>query len=86
MKFSALIEAVKRGDVDIVIADMAITPEREKQVLFSIPYQVDSSVVIARRGANIRSIDDLRDKTVGMQVSTVQEDWAEKLWATTPRL
>jgi polar amino acid transport system substrate-binding protein len=37
MKSSALIEAVKRGDVDIVIADMAITPEREKQVLFSIP-------------------------------------------------
>jgi ABC-type amino acid transport substrate-binding protein len=78
MKFSALIEAVKRGDVDIVIADMAITPEREKQVLFSIPYQVDSSVVIARRGANIRSIDDLRGKTVGVQVGTVQEDWAVK--------
>jgi polar amino acid transport system substrate-binding protein len=37
MKFSALIEAVKRGYVDIVIADTAITPEREKQVLFSIP-------------------------------------------------
>ncbi len=35
MKFSALIEAVKRGDVYVVIADMAITPEREKQVLFS---------------------------------------------------
>jgi len=30
MKFSAPIEAVKRGYVDIVIADMAITPEREK--------------------------------------------------------
>ena len=28
MKFSALIESVKRGDVDIVIADMAITPDR----------------------------------------------------------
>ena len=37
MKFSALIEAVKRGYVDIVIADMTITPEREKQVLLSIP-------------------------------------------------
>jgi polar amino acid transport system substrate-binding protein len=54
MKFSALIEAVKRDDVDIVIADMAITPERKKQVLFSIPYQVDYSVVIVRGGANIR--------------------------------
>jgi polar amino acid transport system substrate-binding protein len=30
MKFSALIEAVKRDDIDIIIADMAITPKREK--------------------------------------------------------
>jgi ABC-type amino acid transport substrate-binding protein len=37
---------------------------------------VDSSVVIARRGANIRSIDGLRGKTVGIQVGTVREDWA----------
>ncbi|MGC9050143.1 ABC transporter substrate-binding protein [Pyrobaculum sp.] len=78
MKFSALIEAVKRGDVDVVLADMAITPDRERQVLFSIPYQVDSSVVIARRGAPIRSVEDLRGKAVGVQVGTVQEDWAVK--------
>jgi amino acid ABC transporter substrate-binding protein, PAAT family (TC 3.A.1.3.-) len=78
MKFSALIEAAKRGDVDIVIADMAITPDRERQVLFSIPYQVDSSVVVARRGSQIKSINDLRGKSIGVQVGTVQEDWAVK--------
>jgi ABC-type amino acid transport substrate-binding protein len=82
MKFSALIEAVKRGYVDIVIANMTITSEREKSS--TLLYTVDSSVV--RRAANIRSIDDLRGKTTGAQVGTVQEDWAEKLWATTPRL
>ncbi|AAL64564.1 ABC transporter substrate-binding protein [Pyrobaculum aerophilum] len=78
MKFSALIEAVRRGDVDIVLADMAITPDREKQVLFSIPYQVDSSVVIAKRGARIQNVEDLKGKAVGVQVGTVQEDWAVK--------
>mgnify|MGYP001770628502 CR=1 FL=1 len=76
MKFSALIEAVKRGDVDVVLADMAITPERETQVLFSIPYQVDSSVVIAKRGSSVRGVEDLRGRAVGVQVGTVQEDWA----------
>jgi polar amino acid transport system substrate-binding protein len=78
MKFSALIEAVKRGDVDIVIADMSITPDRERQVLFSIPYQADSSVVIARRGSQIKSVEDLKGRAVGVQVGTVQEGWAEK--------
>ncbi|MEM3995576.1 MAG: ABC transporter substrate-binding protein, partial [Pyrobaculum sp.] len=76
MKFSALIEAVRRGDVDIVLADMAITPEREAQVLFSIPYQVDSSVVIVRKGAAVSSVEDLRGKSIGVQIGTVQEDWA----------
>lgn len=76
MKFSALIEAVRKGDVDFVIADMAITPEREKQVLFSIPYQVDSSTVVVKKGTQIRSVEDLRGKTIGVQVGTVQEDWA----------
>jgi len=78
MKFSALIEAVKRGDIDIVIADMSITPEREKQVLFSIPYQADSSVVIAKRGSQIKSVEDLKGRAIGVQVGTVQEDWAVK--------
>jgi ABC-type amino acid transport substrate-binding protein len=76
MKFSALIEAVKRDNVDIVIADMAITPEREKQVLFS--YRIKWTPPSSEEGANIRSIDDLRGKTVGVQVGTVQEDWAVK--------
>ncbi|MEZ0320158.1 MAG: ABC transporter substrate-binding protein [Pyrobaculum sp.] len=76
MKFSALIEAVRRGDVDIVLADMAITPEREAQVLFSIPYQVDSSVVIVRKGALVASVEDLKGKSIGVQIGTVQEDWA----------
>jgi polar amino acid transport system substrate-binding protein len=78
MKFSALIEAVKRGDVDIVIADMSITPDRERQVLFSIPYEADSSVVIARRGSQIKSVEDLKGRAVGVQVGTVEEEWAEK--------
>lgn len=36
MKFSGLIEAVKRGDVDIVLADMAITPERDASSFFHL--------------------------------------------------
>jgi len=78
MKFSGLIEAVKRGEVDLVLADMAITPEREAQVLFSIPYQVDGSVVITLGSGKIASVDDLRGKAIGVQIGTVQEDWAVK--------
>lgn len=57
---------------------MSITPDREKQVLFSIPYQADSSVVIARKGSQIKSVEDLKGRAVGVQVGTVQESWAEK--------
>jgi ABC-type amino acid transport substrate-binding protein len=49
-----------------MIADMSITPDRERQVLFSIPYQADSSVVIARRGSQIKSVEDLKGRAVGV--------------------
>lgn len=43
--FGGLIPALTSGKIDMVLATIAITPEREKQVLFSMPY--DTSAVYA---------------------------------------
>lgn len=86
MKFAGLIEAVRRGEVDVVLADMAITPERERVVLFSIPYQVDPSTVIASAASPIHSVEDLRGKKVGVQVGTVQEAWADRTLGNTSQV
>ena len=79
MDFAALIEALKGGLVDIVIADMTPTAEREKQVDFSIPYYFSKgNAVVTLKGSKIASVDDLVGKKIGVQLGTIQEEWAKE--------
>ncbi|RLF03161.1 MAG: amino acid ABC transporter substrate-binding protein, partial [Thermoprotei archaeon] len=76
IKFDALIAALKGGEIDLVIADMTPTAEREKEVDFSKPYFSDVFVFVSLKEAPISSIEDLYGKSVGVQQGTTQEDWA----------
>lgn len=79
MQFSALIEAVKNGDVDLVLADMTPTSEREKVVDFSFPYYFASKgVVVVLKNSTISKLEDLYGKKVGVQLGTIQEDYANQ--------
>ena len=59
--------------VDIIVATFGITPERAKQVLFSIPYSAIENVVFAPKGSSIKTIADLKGKRVGVPRGTVQD-------------
>ncbi|MEM1509927.1 MAG: ABC transporter substrate-binding protein [Thermofilaceae archaeon] len=79
MKFAALIEALKGGQVDIVLADMTPTAERGKQVDFSIPYYFSKGnavIVLESRLGEFKGINDFHGKKVGVQLGTIQEEWA----------
>ena len=80
MKFAALIEALKNGQVDIVLADMTPTAERGKVVDFSIPYYFSKGnaiVTLKEKADQIKSVDDLVGKKIGVQLGTIQEEWAK---------
>lgn len=47
MKFLGLIPALKSGKVDLVITGMTATEERRKSVDFSVPYFINSQVLLA---------------------------------------
>ena len=79
MKFAALIEAVKNGQVDIVLADMTPTAERGKVVDFSIPYYFSKGnavVTLKGKAASLQKVEDLYGKKIGVQLGTIQEEWA----------
>lgn len=79
MKFAALIEAVKNGLVDIVLADMTPTAERGKQVDFSIPYYFSkgNAIVVPKDKVDgFKSVSDLYGKKIGVQLGTIQQEWA----------
>ena len=81
MKFAALIEALKGGQIDIILADIHPTAEREKVIDFTKNYYIayDGSVLVLKKGAqNIRDEQSLKGKRIGVQLGTIQEEWAKK--------
>lgn len=79
MKFAALLEALKNGEVDMVIADITPTPKREQIVDFSIPYYfAKGNALVTLKDKELESLDDLRGGKVGVQLGTIQQEWAEE--------
>lgn len=79
MKFAALIESLVNGKIDMILADMTPTAEREKRVDFSIPYYFSKgNAVVVLKDKNINSVEDLYGKKIGVQLGTIQEEWAKK--------
>ncbi len=79
MPFSKLFDALKNGEVDVVISAVTITSERQKKMLFSVPY-LDAGVSIAVRKDNmdIKSVENLKGKKVGVLKGTIAEGLATK--------
>jgi polar amino acid transport system substrate-binding protein len=77
MRFAGLLEAVRKGDVDLAISAITWTSEREKVLEFSMPYYLESIVVVTKATrTDINKVEDLYGKTVGVQIGTTHEEWA----------
>lgn len=62
------------GKVDIVAAGLGITPERAKQINFSIPYMAIDNVVFAPKDRKITAIDDMKGLKVGVVRGSAQDN------------
>ncbi|CCP02715.1 Arginine ABC transport system, periplasmic component [Erwinia amylovora Ea644] len=77
--FDSLIPSLKFRRFDAVMSGMDITPEREKQVLFTQAYYDNSALFITQKG-KVASVDALKGKRVGVQNGTTHQKYiAEKL-------
>ncbi|GLR09886.1 arginine ABC transporter substrate-binding protein [Mixta theicola] len=72
--FDSLIPSLKFRRFDAVMAGMDITPEREKQVLFSKPYYENSALFITQKG-KVADIAALNGKRVGVQNGTTHQKY-----------
>ena len=59
--------------VDLIVGTFGITPERAKQVMFSIPYSAIENTVYGPKGKDIAKIDDLKGLRVGVPRGAVQD-------------
>ena len=81
LEFDGLISALQAGTIDIAIAGMDASPERQEQVDFSDPYYTASLIVaVAADNDTIKSVDDLTpDMKVAAQIGTTGADMVETL-------
>lgn len=79
MQFNGLIPSLKAGDVDMVIAGMCADEKRRKAVDFTEPYIEQNQVILIRKDDSdeFKSLEDLKDKKVGTQLGTMQQEYAD---------
>jgi polar amino acid transport system substrate-binding protein len=70
--------SLNSSQCDLVASAMTITEEREKNVDFSEPYYDSKQSLLVPEGSDIKSIDDLSGKKVGVQQGTTGKAYAEE--------
>ena len=59
-------ELLDSGDIDCVMATFTITDERKQSWDFTTPYFTDHVTVLVKDSSNNKTLEDLKDKTVGV--------------------
>ncbi|MBI2684554.1 MAG: basic amino acid ABC transporter substrate-binding protein [Actinobacteria bacterium] len=78
-KFDTIFLDVAQKRFDMAASSITITDERKKTVAFSDPYFNARQSIMVRTGSAIRSLADLKGKTLGAQRGTTGADAAAKV-------
>lgn len=79
MDFGGLVQSLKSGQADFVLAGMTPTEKRKKNVDFSDIYYTAQHMVISKKDSEISTVEDLEGKTVGVQLGSIQEGKADEI-------
>ncbi|HOP35465.1 MAG TPA: glutamine ABC transporter substrate-binding protein GlnH [Syntrophales bacterium] len=80
MDFNGLIPALQTGNIDVAIAGMTIKSKREEVVDFAYPYYQSGLLLMVGAGEkDIKSVEDLGNKTVATKLGTTSADFAKSL-------
>lgn len=79
--FDSLIPSLKLGKFDAIIAAMAITEERQKQIDFTVSYYEDKVSFVGHKDALFDvAPGKMKNKTIGVQQGTTFQTYVEKTY------
>lgn len=78
MDFDSVLPGVQTGKFDVGVSGISVTPEREKNTLFTIPYCLAAQAIVVTSDSAITSKADLTGKTVSVQTGTTAEEFCMK--------
>ena len=79
MAFDSIIAAVQSGKADIAMAGMTVTEDRKQNINFSEPYTEAAQVIVVKNDSTVATPDDLKGKTIGVQIGTTGDIYAEDI-------
>lgn len=75
-EFGSIVAGVQTGKYDIGMAGMTVTDERKKSVDFTASYATGIQSIIVPEGSDIKTLDDLAGKKIGVQQDTTGHIYA----------
>ncbi|MBM4053125.1 MAG: ABC transporter permease subunit [Planctomycetes bacterium] len=79
-EWDSILLSLQRGDFDMALNGIEITPERQHSVLFTRPYFVYSEQIVVRASDfKINTFEDLHGKRVGTLYNTVAKQMLEEM-------
>lgn len=87
-KWDDMIPGLLAKSYDAIVASMSITPERRKQIAFSVRYYNSPSTFIAAKESGIVKIDPkaLNGKRIGATTTTIQSVYLDKNYKNTSEI
>lgn len=81
-EISTMIPALKSRKFDAILASIAVTEPRKKQLLFTDKVHGGSSRIVARANAGLTErVESLSGKRIGVEQGTNDESFAKQKWA-----
>ena len=75
MDFDSVLPGVQTGKFNVGVSGISVTPEREKNTLFTVPYCLAAQAIVVTSDSPIASKADLVGKTVSVQTGTTAEEF-----------
>ncbi|MDB6001912.1 MAG: amino acid transporter [Rhizobacter sp.] len=76
---AARVPTLQANKADLVVADLSITPERQKVIDFSKPYAVITIIVAGPKNMAVKDYADLNGKRIGLTRATVNDTLTTQL-------
>ena len=75
VSFDALVFELKGNKCDFVAAGMSYNVDRARNVSFSVPYFNASQDIIIMNDSDIKSAEDIKNKTIGVQLGSTSDSY-----------
>ena len=75
MDFDSVLPGVQTGKYDLGASGISVTPEREENTLFTVPYCLAAQAIVVLKDSPITCKADLEGKTIAVQTATTAEEF-----------